>query len=287
MTSRIRAICRNPLLVPLFSVVLVMAAAGCGGSSWHSLPAQPNPTGITGNWEFTASETSGTMPSPVAVPLGVYLSASNGSVTGSAVPQSAFSTACQGGCCGGPFALFNSSLTGTLGANGQLTLSSTVPGGGPVFTMSAIVNGESLSNGSFTLTGTCAVQGTITGTAYPPLNGTYGGTMTSKDTGDSFTITTTLQQGTAVNARGFLNVNGTATLQGNACMSSATAAMPLEQNSGVLGNVFGVTMDAPQGGATLALAGSLSQDGKTITASYTIGGGGCVLDYGTGTLTLQ
>lgn len=244
-------------------------------------------SGVTGNWEFTAHETSGATFGPATVPLGVYLSASSGSVTGSAAPQIAFPLVCNGGCCGGPFSVFNGSLAGSLDANGQLKLSSAVPAGGPVFTMAATISGGSLSSGSFKLTGGCAMQGTITGVAYPALNGTYAGTMTSKDTGSSFAITTTLQQATGVNARGFLDVSGTATLKGNGCMSSATAALPLEQNSGLLGNAFGVTMSAPQSGATLSVSGSLSQDGKTIVASYTIGGGSCALDYGTGTLTLQ
>ena len=69
-------------------------------------------------------------------------------------------------------------------------------------------------------------------------------------------------------------------------MTSATAATPLEQNSGFLGNQFGVTMNGA-GGATLSISGTLSQNGKTIGATYVAAGGTCHLDLGRGTLTLQ
>ncbi|MGC9293634.1 MAG: hypothetical protein ACP5EP_13235, partial [Acidobacteriaceae bacterium] len=86
--------------------------------------------------------------------------------------------------------------------------------------------------------------------------------------------------------RGFIDVNGTATFTGYPCLTSATAATPLDQNSGFLGNQFAVTMNGA-GGATLSISGTLSQDGRTIAAAYIVGGGACHLDEGRGTLTLQ
>ncbi len=257
--------------------------AGCGSTGKITTPA-----GIPGNWELTLTNSGTPMFSggPI-VPMGVALTSMGSAVFGTASVQLAFPQLCSGnGCCGGPFAEFNGSLTGTLDDKGNLTLGSAVPNGGPVFTMTAVVSGGTMTNGTFSLTGPCPDQGTITGVALPTLDGTYAGTVTSVDTGNSYSLSTTLQQSATVNTRGFFDVSGTATFSGYPCLTSAAAATPLEQNSGFLGNQFGVTMNGG-GGATLSISGTLSQDGKTIAATYIAGGGTCRLDLGRGTLTLQ
>jgi hypothetical protein len=192
------------------------------------------------------------------------------------------------GCCGGPFAQFNPSLTGAIDAKNNLTLGSTVPNGGPVFTMTGVVSEGTLTNGSFTLTGSCPAQGTITGTEYPALNGTYAGTLTSQKSGQSFAISATFDQSTALNSRGFFNVNGTANLTGYPCMTSAAVATPFDMNSGFLGNSFSVTMNAVPNG-DLIVDGTLSPDGKTLALTYFffLMGSSCNNDTGTGLLTLQ
>jgi hypothetical protein len=272
MTSWVRA--SGPACVAL---IFSFSLLGCAASNPPASNPPASPAGVTGNWEFTAAP---------GYPMGAYLNASGSSVTGSAVMQMAFPLDCSPACCGGPFADFNGSLTGTIDSSGNLKLTSAVSNGGPVFTMSGQVANGSLTNGTYTLTGGCPASGAFTGAEYPALNGTYAGTLTSKDTGNSFTISTNLAQ-TTINSRGFLDVTSSATLSGYPCMSSATGATPLDENSGILGNQFGVGMNGNQSGTTFSLSGSLSQDGRTINASYTVGGGSCTLDYGTGTLTFQ
>ena len=265
-------------------LIVSAGLVGCGSSSQlTSSPPSPSkppvsPSGVAGNWEFTAAP---------GYPMGAYLSVSGTAVTGLAAMQMAFPLDCHDGCCGGPFAEFNGSLTGAIDSSGNLTLTSTVPNGGPVFTMSAKAANGSLTSGSYTLTGPCPAAGAFTGVEYPALDGTYTGTLTSADTGVSFTIAANLAQSAAPNSRGFLDVTSSATLTGNPCIASATGATPLDQNSGILGNQFGVTMNGAQPGATFILSGSLSPDGRTISAAYTVAGAACSLDYGTGTLTLQ
>jgi hypothetical protein len=276
MTSRGYLAGGNCAALALFLGLIVGGPAGCGSGSKITTTA-----GIPGNWEFTGTNSRGGK-----IPMGVSLTSTGSAVSGTAWVQMAFPQDCLNGCCGGPFAEFNDSLTGTLDDKGDLTLGSAVPNGGPVFTMTAMVSGGTMTNGTFSLTGPCPDQGTITGVALPTLDGTYAGTVTSVDTGNSYSLSTTLQQSAKVNARGFFDVSGTATFSGYPCLTSATVATPLEQNSGLLGNLFGITMNGA-GGATLSISGTLSQDGKTISATYLAGGGACHLDLGKGTLTLQ
>jgi hypothetical protein len=270
MTSWVRAAGSACALIFSFSLL------GC--SAANQLNPPETPSGVTGNWEFTAAP---------SYPMGAYLSASGTSVTGTAVMQMAFPLYCSPECCGGPFAEFNGTLTGTIDASGNLTVTSAVPNGGPVFTMSGKVANGALTNGSYTLTGGCPASGSFTGIEYPALNGTYAGTLTSADTGSSFTISTNLAQSSTMNSRGFFDVTSSATLSGYSCISSATGATPLDQNSGLLGNQFAVTMNGGQSGTTISLSGALSEDGKSINATYVASGGNCKLDYGTGTLTWQ
>ncbi len=285
MTSWERAAGGSRAALIVFFALITGGFAGCASNGHIPTTGSTSPpvsSYIPGDWEFTATNSSGW-----AVPIGAYLTSSGNSVSGTAWVQMAFPLDCTPECCGGPFYAFNNSLTGTLDSSGMLTLGSAVPNGGPVFTMTGTVSGATLTNGTFSLTGGCPDQGTMTGYALPVLNGTYAGTMTSQNTGQSFSLSATLQQSATLNSRGFLDVSGSATLSGYPCLTSATVATPLDLNSGFLGNQFGVTMNASSGGATLGLSGTLSQDGKTIAAAYTAAGGGCQLDYGTGTLTLQ
>jgi hypothetical protein len=262
--------------------------AGCNSTSKISVTDPPTtPANITGNWQYTAVLNTGS-----TVPFAVYLTATNGAVSGNAWIQIAIPASCTvAGCCGGAFAGFNPALTGTIDANNNLTLGSTIPNGGPVFTMTGVVSGGTLTNGSFTLTSSCpaqGTQGTITGTEYPTLNGTYVGTLTSQTSGQSYAVSATFDQSATLNTRGFFNVSGTANFTGYPCMTSAAVATPLDMNSGFLGDSLEVTMNAVPSG-TLIVSSTLSPDGKTLAVTYffILMGSSCNNDTGTGVLTLQ
>jgi hypothetical protein len=222
-------------------------------------------------------------------PLPIYLTSTNGSVSGTVwIPADTNNICIANGCCGGPFSVINRSLTGIVDADNNLTLGSTVPNGGPVFTMTGTVSGGTLSDGSFTLTGSCAAQGTVTGTEYPALDGTYAGTLTSQTTGQSFAVSAILDQTAAPNSGGAFYINGAINFTGYPCLTSATAATPIDANSWFIGDSFWIYMNGAPGG-NFNLSGTLLPDGKTFAVSYGfyLVGSSCSGDYGIGTLTLQ
>ena len=175
----------------------------------------------------------------------------------------------------------NVGLTGKVDAGGNLKLGSTGAGGGPVFNMTGTVSGSTLSNGSFTLTGHCTVQGTITGGQYPPLDGTYAGSLKSQVTGQSFTMSATLDQSSAPNSSGLLSLTGAVNVNGYPCISSASTPIDV----GFVGDSFGVY---PSQSPALGWTGVLSLDGRTLAIDYGFStSGNCNQDYGSGTLALQ
>jgi hypothetical protein len=280
MASQFLRYCANCRASIVFLSVIL---SGCGANSITNPPGSP--ADITGNWVLIAGMGTGGGGRSIAA----YLSSSNGTVSGNAVVEGACPTDCSDGCCGGPFcAGFNGALSGTIDAKGNLTLSSTVPNGGPVFSMTATSSQGQLTNGAFTLTSSCPAQGTIAGTEYPTLAATYSGTLTSTNTGKSFAISETVDQSSSLNSHGFFDVSATANISGYSCVTSAAEALPLDMNSGFLGDSFSVNMNASPGG-TLFLAGAISPDGKTMTATYEYAllGSACNIDIGNGTLTLQ
>jgi hypothetical protein len=263
-------------------IAFAAAIAGCGGNSnVHSIPA---PASITGNWGLTANLTSGG-----TVPIDVYLTSNAGSVSGIAYGPAATDNVCvANGCCGSPLGFFSGvALTGTVDASGNLKLGTPSTASNPAFAMTGTVSGSTLSNGSFTLSGTCNTQGTIAGIEYPPLDGTYIGTLTSQVTGQSFTMSITLSQSSAPNASGYLNLYETATVTGYPCIPSGTA-MPVIVSSTYLGNYFSFPLSLSSGGL-LDQVGTLSTNGKTLGMDYSFpeSGSSCSDDYGSGTLTLQ
>jgi len=266
------------------SAALIFAAsllAGCGANKPVTLSSPPGSTAnITGNWELTANTTVG------QASIGVYLTSNAGSVWGIAVgPLGTDNIAFGDGCVGSPIGPFGAeALTGTVDADGNLKLGPPASGSPESFTMTSTVSGSTVSNGSFSLNCVSTVKGTITGTEYPPLEGTYSGTVTSQVTGQSFTMSATLDQSSAPNSDGYLGLTGTVGVTGYPCISSA--AMPISSN--FVGNEFWAGLN-PAPNATLGWAGTLSPDGKTLAIGYgfTLNGSGCNGDFGTGTLTLQ
>lgn len=273
MTSRVLPACTRWPVVLVCAVLL----SGCGSKT----PPHYSPANITGNWELTVKPADG------SAGIAVYLTSNAGRVSGVAFGPPATDLLCSpDGCCGSPIGLFDEALTGTVDANGNLKLGTAVAGN-PVFAMTGVVSGPTLSNGSFTLAGTCITQGSVTGTEYPPLNGTYSGTLTSQTTGQSFTVSASINQSSGPNSNGYLSLGGTVNVSGNPCIASG-GATPLSLNTTYVGSFFNASF-APSPGATLFLTGVLSPDGKTLAVNYgfTLADSSCNGDGGSGTLTLQ
>lgn len=283
MTSRARNVGTGGwAAVLLVACVITCGVAGCGGTGSTMTPPNPPPTpaNITGNWELAATPSSGWQAS-----IAVYLTSNAGSVSGIANGPAATDNVCiANGCCGSPIGVFNNvALIGTVDADGNLKLS-TPAGGNPVFAMTGTTSGSTISNGSFMLSGTCTTQGAIAGTEYAPLDGTYAGTVTSQDTGKSYAVTTTLDQGSVPNSSGYLDLTGLVSVSGYPCISSGSTPI----SSTFLGDEFFAGAN-PSPNGTLGWSGILSSDGKTLGVDYgfTLSGSPCNDDYGTGTLTLQ
>jgi len=264
-------------------VLAVTFLAGCAART-PTAPSGPpvSSPNITGDWELIASPAGGN------AQIAVYLTSNAGHVSGMAFGPPATDNLCSSnGCCGSPIGFFDEALTGTVDADGNLKLGTAVAGN-PIFAMTGTVSGQAISNGSFTLSGAaCTTQGTLTGTEYPPLDGTYSGTLASQTTGQSFAVSATLKQSSTPDSDGALVLGGTVNVAGYPCVASGGAAT-LSLSTNYVGDYFNASM-VPSSGATLFLTGVLSPDGKTLAVNYgfTVAGGSCNGDGGTGTLTLQ
>ncbi len=275
----------------LTSIAILIAAFSLTGCTLPSIsPSTLNPEtpGITGNWQLTL--TSNQTPYVGAtLPVGIYLIASGNTVTGTA----AISVACPAFGCAWPTITINPQLSGTIDTSGKIALTSTSLAN-MVFTLTAIKNGPSLQAGTYTLSnGGMIDQGTVTGVWYPPLNGTYSGTVISSNSGQSLQVTTTLNQTTTPDARGYMHVSASAAITGESCFTAATMAGPVETYSGLAGNSYSVTLVTTNNPSIFINEfGTLSQDGKTIQFIYNVIdiNGGRVCDnnaWSNATLTLQ
>jgi hypothetical protein len=273
-------------------MTFTLGITSCGGNSQTIISSPPaTPADITGNWELSASVTStGSTPLTLApAAIGIYLTSNAGSVSGIAYgPPANDLLVFPDGCVGGPLGIFNDVvLTGTVDSSGNLKLG-TAAGSNPAFAMTGTVGGSTISSGSFTLEcSTSAIaQGTITGVEYPALNGTYAGTLTSQATGQSFTMTMALNQGSAPNSYGVLSLTGTVNVSGYSYISATAMSFP--SGFTFVGNAFAMDVNSSSGEA-LYLTATLSADGKTLPVTYGtfLSGSGLTQDYGAGTLTLQ
>ncbi|MGO9322917.1 MAG: hypothetical protein ACLP07_00010 [Terracidiphilus sp.] len=283
MTSRaIKASAGGWAAVLLVACLITGSLVGCGGtSSTLSPPTNPSaPANMTGNWVLTVNPTAGGN-----VPIAVYLTSDAGSVSGLAVgPAATDLLVYPDGCVGSPIGMFSGvALSGTVDAEGNLKLG-TAANAKPSATMTGTVSGSSLANGSFAISGDCTTQGSMTGTEYPPVNGTYYGTVTSQVTGQSFTVAAIVDQSSTPNSAGLLTLTGTATVSGYSCVPPAATALSV---SFVGGDFFVDLSNSPSG--ILGWSGSLSPDGKTLGINYGFSpaSSACKEDFGTGMLTLQ
>jgi hypothetical protein len=273
----------------------ILAAAflltGCGVST-PSANSAPANSGITGNWQLTLTSTTGGGATGGSATYGIYLTQTGNAVSGILAYQQAYPLCVPptGPPCAFPFGEIALELVGTVDKNGNIVLNSVPDSGGPAaFSVTASTADNTTFSGTYSITlvdtsppSTWTDQGTISGNAIGNLNGTYSGTVTSS-TGLSMDVTTTLSQTSSPDSAGGLEVSGSANFTGLQCFTSATVPSP----GGLLGSqlvIDFVPTNSPT--TTIILSGTLSQDAKTIAATYEINGG-CGSDTGGGTLTLQ
>lgn len=265
----------------LAALLLSVATVGCG-SGVHSLPPPTTPPipvvggNISGNWTFQFTPASGTPEMDLAY----------GSIdqSGGTTTQGQFTTSvlvlnapCYRNTPQVPlqgFATDTSITLNSFAVNQQfLGLTGTIS-----------QSGSSIA-GNYTVTNGCAdgAKGTLVGSRFAALTGTYAGAVSG---GTARTLSLAVTQSTAPAGDGTFLLSGTATAAGFSCFTTATSATP------VGGNVSGPTVAATfntdeAAGSQLIVSGNFDLAAKTISnATYTVQGGACSGQTGTGTLAL-
>ena len=140
-------------------------------------------------------------------------------------------------------------------------------------------------NGTYAVGGGCASgsMGTLSGTKYDPLVGTYDGPVTGSTSTSALSLA--LNQTLLANGNGSFNVTGSGTFQGNACFTQGT----LTADSYVVGSAVNLVLTTNEaGGSTVTLTGTFDPTADMINvANLTTSGGACSGTGGTATLTLQ
>lgn len=254
--------------------------AGCGSS---------NPVGLNGNYQFTATSTP---PNPTTGPgfakpdMKIFptLPSFAGSLTEKSGVVSGVLQNLNGPCFS-----FNGdiSVTGNL-KPGQLTLTSSAVQG-EVLTVNATISTDdaTITAGTYTIAGTCADKGTITGLRVPPLHGTYTGDFKSDLTGTTIHTSVQLAQMPLADAHGIFHMTAAATFSGSSCFTKGSVTDPAN-GSIVIGSLNGVMLKTDEkAGSTVTSIGVYDPATKSVTSFYSVSGGACNGDRGTGTLTLQ
>lgn len=239
--------------------------SGCGGTVGTSL-GQNSSISLTGNWQLVATATNGT---PAFSNFAGFINQPlNGGLT--AVFQ------VEPGTCylGATTVPTSGTVTGT-----DVSLSSFSVNGQYIYITSTVNATNDQLTGTYQINGGCANggTGTITGTRYAPLSGTYKGMLGSS----SRTATLSLTQGALGNGSGYSPVTGSATFSGISCFTTAT----LGANDGtVLGSAAQLTFTATDG-ETVTLIGSINPVADSLSiSSGTVSGGACSGPLGTGAL---
>jgi hypothetical protein len=261
-TARFLAIASG-LVVSLLSGSLVV---GCGLAN---TPLQVG-TSLSGNWSFAPNA------SAVALNLGFTQGAYE---TVSAVAH------LNGANCISPTT--NILLTGSVGGTNQMLLISS-PFNGTTLTLKGQVtpDGKEIANASWSFAGgNCASMGTaeVTATDYSEISGTYNGTFLDAG-GNQLPVSAFVEQTTQPDQNGQFSLSGTATFPSNSCFSQ----QPTLTTSLVTGSNLSMTYTDFGSGATLTASGTFNSAATQLTiANWSIAGGSCNGDSGTGLLTEQ
>ncbi len=256
-----------------------VSSSGSSESSSSDSNGTPGPfVTITGNWEFTAKATAGAVPFSV---LSGFINEAGTSATESNYVTMAFQV--QSSTC-----YSNSpeiSMQGGMMVDGMDLMSFPVDSQ----TLTAHITKNAAADqmtGTYDIKGGCAdgEQGTLTGTLYAPLTGTYSGMISG--TGSSKAIQLTLAQDDQGTGDGHFYVTGTAAFTGFPCFSTGTIS---GENSFVTGSSASLTVVTNEvSGSQLTLHGTFDPAADTLTvASMDVTGGNCAALTGGAVLTLK
>lgn len=261
---------QNRSLVVLFALTALLGSSLLAGCGQVNTAVQVG-TSLSGNWTFAPAN------SQVLLNLGFTQGAYE---TVSAVAR------LTGTSCVGPTT--DIVLTGSVaGGSNQMMLVSS-PFNGTTLTLVGQVsgNGEGIAGASWTFTGgNCASigNGKITATYYSAINGVYTGTYVNQSSGQ-ITVSGLLQQTSLPDENGQFSLSGTTTFANSSCFVD----QPSVTSSLVTGSSFTATYTDPGSTAVLTTAGTFNNLATQLTiTSWSISGGPCNGEMGTGSLTAQ
>lgn len=260
--------CKRLASILVFSsVTVLLTACGSSGNSGATVTPPPTPTypALTGNWSLSAMS----QVTSLTYIMGGYITNTNGAVSGTI-------HLLNSGC----YAITTDvPITGTVSTSGAFTATSSAVAT-QVITISGTVTSTALTAGTYSITGGCATgdHGTVTGYAAPPYSNIYSGNFISVPSRITIaTMIATTQTGPDVD--GFYHVTGTATFSGSPCFSSGTISA-----STIAGSYMAITITTSNG--TVNFDGyDTDSTGKTVSGAYSVTGGICSGDYGTGSVT--
>lgn len=257
----------------LVIVTLCLLLAGCGGGS-SSTPG-PTPTPVpqlaltSGNWDFAAVSSSGPN----------FLIGGNVVQTGSSVAggMRVINSTCFTSSVAVP-------ISGTISGQTANVTSAAVASQ----TINATLSGSATSlTGSYNVTGTgCAGgdKGTLSGVLVPSISGTWKGTFISNTVANpSVGVSATITEG-APDPSGLFVLTGSAAYTGSPCFATGTTTTA----SAMAGRTTDVFLKNDDG-STVEFIGFLNNPAAPtqINGTYTVTGGLCGGDSGTGQITKQ
>jgi hypothetical protein len=275
--ARLRVL--TPLFMSLVLVLAVIELTGCVGTNSTTNSTKPGTfVSVTGNWELDATPSSGTP--PFTVLSGFFNELGTNPASGDYVSAAlqVQSTTCYGASTSVP-------VQGLVAGN-VLTLAS-FPVDGQEIAITATKNAAGTQmTGDYNIIGGCANgdEGTLVGTLYAPVNGTYSGTVQMASSPE--TIQLTLAQSTQGTGTGESLVSGSAVFQGFSCFTSGTLQ---NTNSYVIGSTASLTFTTNEmSGSQITMAGKIDPAADTVTlSSINVTGGSCSGSIGAATLTLN
>lgn len=244
-------------------LIVLPEIGGCGfvGYPDNSVPPDPGYKYLTGNWQFTATDTSGRTFSALAGFIGEATTGSNGTHDATSILQTV-----PGSCYVGASLLPSS---GYVTDTSLILNSFSINGQYVDMTLTKDSTATHLT-GTFQASGGCAngATGTMTGVRYTPVTGAY----TGQDSSTAQRLVLTLAQSATPDGDGQSPLSGTATVAGIPCFTTGTVE---DSASSVLGSVFTIKIAAADG-ATVSVQGTFDTGASTLTvSSATITGDSC------------
>lgn len=268
------------------ALFLSLVLTGCGGTVAVPSGGGGTPTPVpgylflTGNWEFQVTPDTG-MRAPFTSMAG-FINEQGQNPGNFDQSTAVFQIAPAAGCYNNiPVIPLSGNVQGTTAKYSSFS----VNGQYLSLTMTRNTAGDQLT-GTYKDSGGCisGVTGTLTGTRYASLTGTYAGSIGTTTLAPTVSVSTT--QGGQGTGSGTTQLGGNATFTGFACFTKGSINTP---ESYVLGSNVVLTLNTSDpSGAQAILTGTFDSGASTITlTSVQITSGSCSGSYGTATLAKQ